>query len=94
MTRSQPPIGYHTVDNPNNAKIAILGYGTAGLRVFDIRETNKPVEVAYFKHGPTTGQNGVPYHDASRGLIYLSDSGGFKVLQIQPQVRDHLGLRQ
>jgi hypothetical protein len=89
-----PTIGYHTVDNPNNARIAILSYGTAGLRVFDIRETNKPVEVAYFNHGPTTGQNGVPYYDASRGLIYLSDSGGFKVLRIQPQVRDHVGLGQ
>jgi LVIVD repeat len=87
-----PVIGYHSVDNPHNAKLAILAYGDAGLRVFDIRNPKKPSEVAYFNHGRLTGQNGAPHYDASRGLIYATDSGGFKVLQIQPQVSQHLDL--
>lgn len=87
-----PVVGYHSIDNPYHATLAILEYGDAGLRVFDIRDPKKPIEVAYFNHGRQTGQNGIPYYDASRGLVYASDSTGFKVLQIQPQVREHLSL--
>jgi len=65
------------------------------LRVFDIRNPSNPIktrEVAYFNHGPLV-HAGVSHYDASRGLLYVPGSSGFKVLQIQPQVRAyHLGL--
>lgn len=86
-----PWISYHIVDNPTNARFAAVSFGTAGLRVFDIRNPNEPIEVAYFNQGPLV-HAGVSYYDASRGLIYAPSSDGFKVLEIQPQVREHLSL--
>lgn len=86
-----PWLAYHLIDNPMNAKFAAVNFGDAGLRIFDMRDPLKPTEVAYFNHGePTHG--GVGYYDAARKLIFVSDSGGFKVLQFAPQVRRQLGL--
>lgn len=84
-----PFIGYHSVDNPFNAKFAMVSHGSAGLRVIDIRNPSQPSEVAYFNRG---SRSGAPYYDASRGLIYSTGTDGFKVLQIEPQVRARLGL--
>lgn len=46
---------------------------------------------AYFNHGSPV-HAGVGFYDAARKLIYFSDAGGFKVLQIEPQVRAQLNL--
>jgi hypothetical protein len=79
------------IDNALNPHFAAVNFGSAGLRIFDIRNPAKPSEVAYFNHGqPVHG--GVGYYDASRGLIYAAGSNGFWVLQIEPQVRVRLGL--
>ena len=86
-----PWLAYHLIDNPLNAHFAALNFGDAGLRIFDIRDPAKPVEVAYFNHGAPV-HAGVGYYDSTRKLIYFSDAGGFKVLQIEPQVRARLGL--
>lgn len=86
-----PWIAYHLIDNPMNAKFAAVNFGDAGLRIFDIRDPQKPTEVAYFNHG-TPVHAGVGYYDPTRKLIFFSDAGGFKVLQIEPQVRARLGL--
>lgn len=84
-------ITYHLIDDPLNAHFAAVGYGTAGLRIFDIRNPAQPVEVAYFNHGvPVHAMVG--HYDAARKLIYFSDASGFKVLQIEPQVSKRLGL--
>jgi len=86
-----PWLAYHLIDNRMNAKFAALNFGDAGLRIFDIRDPNKPSEVAYFNQGmPVHG--GVGYYDSVRKLIFFSDASGFKVLQIEPQVRSRLGL--
>jgi hypothetical protein len=82
------------VDNPLNAKFAAVSFGTAGLRVFDIRNPGNPTktrEVAYFNQGPLV-HAGISHYDASRGLLYVPAASGFTVLQIQPQVRAYLGL--
>lgn len=86
-----PWLAYHLIDNPMNAKFAALNFGDAGLRIFDIRDPSKPAEVAYFNHGSPV-HAGVGYYDPARKLIFFSDAGGFKVLQIEPQVRRQLGL--
>ena len=86
-----PYLAYHLIDNPMNARFAALNFGDAGLRIFDIRNPQMPVEVAYFNHGAPI-HAGVGHYDAARKLIYFSDPGGFKVLQIEPQVRARLGL--
>jgi hypothetical protein len=75
-----------------NAKFAAMNFGDAGLRIFDIRDPLKPVEVAYFNHGSPV-HAGVGHYDSERKLIYFSDAGGFKVLQIEPQVRAQLKLK-
>jgi len=86
-----PWIAYHLIDNPLDAKFAAVNFGSAGLRIFDIRQPTKPSEVAYFNHGSLV-HAGVGYYDAARGLIYAAGSSGFWVLQIEPQVRERLRL--
>lgn len=86
-----PWIAYHLIDNPMSPHFAAVNFGDAGLRIFDMRDPLKPAEVAYFNHGSPV-HAGVGYYDPARKLIYFSDAGGFKVLQIEPQVRARLGL--
>ena len=86
-----PWIAYHLVDNPLDARFAAVNFGSAGLRIFDIRRPEQPREVAYFNHGPLV-HGGIGHYDAKRGLLYVAASDGFKVLAFQPQVRRALGL--
>jgi hypothetical protein len=85
-----PSVAYHLIDNPMNAKFAAVNFNSAGLRIYDIRQPEKPREVAYFNHGALV-HSGVGYYDAARGLIYAGGSD-FWVLELEPQVRKHLGL--
>ena len=90
-SRRDTSISQLLIDNPPDAKFAAVSFGSAGLRVFDIRNPKKPIEVAYFNHGPLV-HAGISHYDASRGLIYVPSANGFIVVQIEPQVREHLGL--
>lgn len=86
-----PWTSYHMVDNPFNAKFAAVPFGTAGLRIFDIRNPRRPSEVAYFNHGQVA-HAGASHYDAARGLLYVPGASAFWVLQLQPQVLHKLGL--
>ena len=55
-----PYLAYHLIDDPMNARFAALNFGDAGLRFFDIRDPQKPVEVAYFNHGAPGSRRGRP----------------------------------
>jgi hypothetical protein len=83
-------IAFHLIDNPLDARFAAVNFGSAGLRIFDIRDPAHPSEVAYFNHGALV-HGGVGYYDARRGLIYAAGGSGFWVLQLEPQVRRRLG---
>lgn len=86
-----PTVAYHLIDDAMNAHFAMVNFGNAGLRFYDIRNPAKPVEVAYFNYGvPVHG--GVGHYDAARGLVYMSGNGQFWVLELEPQVRARLGL--
>lgn len=87
---SKPYVVYHKVDNPYNASFAMVSFGSAGLRVFDIRNPYAPKEVAYFNRG-ALAHAGVSHYDAARGLV-LVPGNGLRVLEIEPQVYDALGL--
>lgn len=86
-----PAVAYHLIDNPSDPHFAMVNFGSAGLRIFDIRDPAHPSEIAYFNHGAPV-HAGVGHYDARRGLIYGAGSDGLWVLEIEPQVRARLGL--
>jgi hypothetical protein len=88
-----PTVAYHMIDDARNAHFAAVNFGSAGLRIFDIRDPAQPYEVAYFNHGPMV-HGGVGYYDSERGLIYAAGGTGFWVLELEPQVKARLGLQQ
>jgi hypothetical protein len=73
----------------------------AGVRVFDVRDPSHPVEVAYYNPGDVHAGPEVVLDQAwghirwvpeTGHLWYASANGGFWVLELEPQVRSHLGL--
>jgi hypothetical protein len=46
---------YCSVDNRDNATLLVCGYMNSGIRAFDIRNPERPREIAYYNPGPTTG---------------------------------------
>ncbi len=95
-------VHYNTVDDPENTTFAMLSMKNAGLRVFDVRDPAQPVEAAYFNPGQYRATDGSTSLDRVRmhtryrpetGHIWmLSEQGGFRVLELEPQVRTALGL--
>ncbi len=93
---------YNEFDDERNAKLAIVSMQNAGIRVFDVRNPRAPVEVAYFNPGDVDpGEEvvldyawGHPRYVPETGQIWFaSRSGGFWVVELEPQVRRHLGVR-
>jgi hypothetical protein len=95
-------VHYHDVDDPGRTTFAMLSMWNAGLRVVDIRDPYHPKEVGYFNPGAfyTPGDDvlldkawGHVRYVASTGQIWFaSQSGGFWVVELEPQVRKALGL--
>ena len=81
---------YHDVDDPLDTHYAVIGFGTGGFRFFDLRDPENPVEVAYFNHGAT--EHTKAYVIPDTGHIWASDARGFWVLELEPHVREHLGI--
>lgn len=48
---------YHDFDDPDDATFAMVSMWNAGIRLFDIRDAAKPVEVGYFNPGIVTVEN-------------------------------------
>ena len=88
-----PWIAYHLIDNPMNAKFAAVNFGSAGLRIFDIRNPSSPREVAYFNHGSLV-HAGVGYYDAARGLIYAAGRAASGCLRSSPRSARGWGCRR
>jgi len=74
----------------------------AGIRVVDVRDPAHPREIAYFNPGdvdagPDTVLDyawGHPHYDAKRGQIWFAtESGGFWVVELEPQVRRYLAMK-
>lgn len=94
-------VHYHDVDNPDDTTFVMASMWNAGLRVFDVRDPVDPVEVAYFNPGDVAEGSEVVLDQAWGHVRYVPEtghiwfataSGGFWVLELEPQVRDHLGL--
>jgi len=82
--------GVASIDDAYDPHFAMISFGAAGIRVFDIRDPYVPSEVAYYNLG-SLAHDGVSWYDAARGLM-LIPSSGLKVLEIEPQVFDALGM--
>ena len=85
-----PSTAYHDVDDPIDTHYAVIGFTSAGHRIFDMRNPKAPVEVAYFNHGASEHTKSYVIHET--GHIWASNAKGFWVLELEPQVRQHLGL--
>lgn len=70
----------------------MMEFGSAGLRIFDLRDGYTPKEVGYFNDGTGHTHSGLFHYDESRGIILVSGSDAMRVLQVQPQVIRALGL--
>jgi hypothetical protein len=95
----QASVHYHEFDSTKNAKIAIISMQNAGIRVVDVRDPAHPREIAYFNPGDVDPGTGValdnawghPRYDADTGQIWFATAtGGFWVVELEPQVRKHL----
>ena len=78
--------------NKNGAAFVMMEFGTAGLRVVDLRDGEHPKEVAYYNDGKGHVHSGVFYYDEARGLMLASGSQAMHVLMLQPQMIKALGL--
>lgn len=91
-----PPPGtatlhYNAIDSSTDTRLGLFNFMWAGLRIADLRDPAKPVEIAYFKPGDVcTGH--VRYVPESGQIWLVCNASGFHVLELQPNVRTSLGL--
>ncbi len=71
----------------SSEQIIFVTYFNAGLRVYDIKNPEAPLEIAYYIPQTPAGQQAVQTNDvfvAENGLVYISDrvSGGVDILEL------------
>jgi hypothetical protein len=81
-----------SIYNENGAAFVMIEWGAAGLRVFDLRDGEKPVEIAYYNDGKGHVHSGVFHYDAESGIMLASGSQAMHVLMVQPETIEALGL--
>lgn len=91
-SRSTAAITGHSIYNMHGAAMLMMEFGSAGLRVFDIRDGYAPKEVAYFNRGDGHVHSGRFHYDDARGLMLQPANDGMRVLELQPRVIKALGL--
>jgi hypothetical protein len=89
---ANPGISEHSVYNKGAAAFVMMEFGSAGLRVFDLRDGEHPKEVAYYNDGKGHVHSGVFSYDEARGIMLASGSQAGHVLMLQPQMIAALGL--
>jgi hypothetical protein len=96
---------YHDFDSGTDTHFAMVSMWNAGIRVFDVRHPEHPAEVAYFNpadvraDGATTAVldkawGHVRYVPKTGQIWFATASGGFWIVELAPQVRDHFGVAQ
>jgi hypothetical protein len=92
---------YHDFDNGDDSHFAMVSMWNAGIRVFDIRQPEHPYEVAYYNPADVGGPGQVVldqawghvrYVAATGDIWFATASGGFWVVELAPQVRQHFVL--
>ncbi|HZQ85703.1 MAG TPA: hypothetical protein VFA83_12735 [Acidimicrobiales bacterium] len=94
-------VHYHDVDDPKHTTFAMLSMWNAGVRIVDLRGPHEMKEVGYFNPGTYADRAGevldkawghIRYLPDSGYLWFVTETGGFWVVELEPQVRAHLGL--
>lgn len=89
-----PPPGtaalhFNDVDSATDTRLGLFNFLWAGLRIADLRDPTKPVEIAYFKPGDACGGH-VRYIPATGQIWLTCTASGFYVLELEPQLRASL----
>jgi len=81
---------WNDVDSAVKTRLGLFPFIWAGLRIVDLRDPPKPVEIAYFKPGGTcmTRARYVP----DTGHIWFACQSGFYAIELRPELRASLGL--
>ena len=97
-----PSVHYQNVDDEMNTTFAMFSSWNSGLRIADVRDPAHPKEVAYFNPGmfetPSQGSlldqawAHIRYLPESGQIWLTTETGGFWVLELEPQIRAELGL--
>ena len=70
----------------------MIEFGTAGLRVCDLRDGDNPKEAMYYNDGKGHVHSGVFQYEDARGIMIASGRSAAHVLMVQPQMIEALGL--
>lgn len=100
--RVNASVHYHDVDDPEETTIAMLSMWNAGLRIVDVRDPLHMREVGCFNPAAAKESGGtfrldqtwghVRYVPSTGHIWFATKSGGFWVVELEPQVRSALGL--
>ena len=94
-------VHYHDVDDSAHTSFALLSMWNAGLRIADLRDPRHPREVAYFNPGMFNTTHGkvldqawghIRYIASTGQLWFATATGGFWVVELEPQTRSALAL--
>jgi hypothetical protein len=82
---------FNDVDSATDTRLGLFNFMWAGLRIADLRDPARPVEVAYFKPGDAcTGH--VRYLPDTGQIWFTCAASGFWVIELRPELRAALGL--
>jgi hypothetical protein len=86
---------YISVDDPNDARLAFFSWYSSGLRVFDISNPRRPVEVAYYN--PAVGPGAGRSHDSTTtypryvpgtGHVWVGSAvNALSIVELDPSLR-------
>jgi hypothetical protein len=77
---------FNDVDSPTDTRLGLFNFMWAGLRIVDIRDPARPVEIAYFKPGDACGGH-VRYLPKTGQIWESCAKSGFFVLELSPEAK-------
>jgi hypothetical protein len=83
-------IHWSDVDDASDTRLGLFTMTWAGLRIVDIRDPAKPVEVGYFKPGDSCMSH-TRYVKESGQIWFACLKSGFYVIELKPELRRSLG---
>ena len=82
---------YNAVDSAADTRLGLFNFMWGGMRIADLRDPARPVEVAYFKPGDVC--TGHARYVAETGHIwFVCNASGFHVIELKPELRRALRL--